>query len=121
MRCYWIHVSVASCTHWWHFEQCTLHFWCVTTHNSTIYSSPVPACCRYCTDLPRYGKFRLLPYPARSQDLSPIENVWSMAAEQLAHHHTPVTTAYELWHHVEAAWASVPVHTIQSLTQCIGG
>ncbi|GFX15272.1 hypothetical protein TNCV_3302032 [Trichonephila clavipes] len=42
-------------------------------------------------------------------------NVWSMVAEQLSHHHTPVTMVDELGHHVEAAWASVPVHAIQSL------
>ncbi|GFW40360.1 hypothetical protein TNCV_1019181 [Trichonephila clavipes] len=30
-------------------------------------------------------------------------------------HHTPVTTVEELWHCVEAAWTSVPVHVIQSL------
>ncbi|GFV34841.1 transposable element Tc1 transposase [Trichonephila clavipes] len=58
---------------------------------------------------------RLLPWPARSPDLSPIEKVWSMVAERLARHHTPVTTVDELWNRAETAWASVPVHTIQSL------
>ncbi|GFT53056.1 hypothetical protein TNCV_4232031 [Trichonephila clavipes] len=38
-----------------------------------------------------------------------------MVAEQLAHHHTPVTSVDELWHPVEAAWASVPIHATQSL------
>ncbi|GFT77044.1 hypothetical protein TNCV_1099271 [Trichonephila clavipes] len=57
----------------------------------------------------------MLPWPARSPDFSPIENVWSMVAERLTRHHTPVTTDDAVWHHVEAAWASVPVHTIQSL------
>ncbi|GFV21001.1 hypothetical protein TNCV_2280451 [Trichonephila clavipes] len=36
-----------------------------------------------------------------------------MVAEQLARHHTPVTTVDELWHRVEAAWASE--HVIQSV------
>ncbi|GFX73054.1 transposable element Tcb1 transposase [Trichonephila clavipes] len=57
----------------------------------------------------------LLPWTARSSDLSPIENVWSMVAEQLACHYTPITTVDEMWHRVEAAWASVPVHAIHSL------
>ncbi|GFV31671.1 hypothetical protein TNCV_2189841 [Trichonephila clavipes] len=48
-------------------------------------------------------------------NLSPIENVWSMTAERLSRHHTSVTTVNELWHRVEAAWAFVPVHAIQSL------
>lgn len=38
-----------------------------------------------------------------------------MVAEQLARHPTPVTTVDELWLRAEAAWASVPVHAIQSL------
>ncbi|GFY15146.1 uncharacterized protein TNCV_1569611 [Trichonephila clavipes] len=63
---------------------------------------------------------RLFPLPTRSPDLSPIENVWSMVAEWLARHHTPVTTVHERWHCVETAWASVPVHAIQSLIQCPG-
>ncbi|GFV10898.1 hypothetical protein TNCV_4706631 [Trichonephila clavipes] len=35
---------------------------------------------------------RLFPWPARSPDFSPIENVWTMVAERLAHHHTLITT-----------------------------
>ncbi|GFT02189.1 hypothetical protein TNCV_84521 [Trichonephila clavipes] len=56
---------------------------------------------------------RLLLWPARSPDLSPIENVWSRVAKRLARHPTPVTT-------VDAVWSSVPIHAIQSLTQCPG-
>ncbi|GFT17552.1 hypothetical protein TNCV_4807891 [Trichonephila clavipes] len=41
---------------------------------------------------------RLLPWLARSPDLSPIENVWSMVVERLVRHHTPVTTIDDLWH-----------------------
>lgn len=46
---------------------------------------------------------RILPWPARSPDLSPIENVWSMVAERLARHHSQVSTVDELWQRVEAA------------------
>ncbi|GFX61522.1 odorant receptor [Trichonephila clavipes] len=48
-------------------------------------------------------------------DLSPIENIWSMITQRLTRHQTPVTTIDELWPRVEAAWASVPIHAIQSL------
>ncbi|GFU38571.1 uncharacterized protein TNCV_4391181 [Trichonephila clavipes] len=67
------------------------------------------------------GNVRLLPWPASSPDLSPIENVWSTVAERLARHHMPVTTVDELWYRVEAAWSSVPVHAFNlCLTQCPG-
>ncbi|GFU44643.1 uncharacterized protein TNCV_1507321 [Trichonephila clavipes] len=46
---------------------------------------------------------RQLPWPARSPDLSPIENVWSMVAQRLARYHTPVTTVDEMGYGVEAA------------------
>ncbi|GFT60300.1 transposable element Tcb1 transposase [Trichonephila clavipes] len=59
--------------------------------------------------------YRLLPWTLRSQNLSPIENVWSMVVERLARHHTPVATADELWYPVEAAWLSVPVWALQSM------
>ncbi|GFV72197.1 hypothetical protein TNCV_995691 [Trichonephila clavipes] len=36
-----------------------------------------------------------------------------------AHHQMSVTTVDELWHHVEAAWTSVPMHAIQSLLDSI--
>ncbi|GFT45504.1 uncharacterized protein TNCV_3781401 [Trichonephila clavipes] len=62
---------------------------------------------------------RLLPWPARSQDLSPIEKVWSTVAERLARHHTPFTTVDELGYRVEAAWPSVLVHAIQFLFDSI--
>ncbi|GFX23577.1 adhesion G protein-coupled receptor B2 [Trichonephila clavipes] len=38
-----------------------------------------------------------------------------MVAERLARHHTPVTMVDELWHRVEAIWASKPVRAIRSL------
>ncbi|GFW05823.1 transposable element Tcb1 transposase [Trichonephila clavipes] len=55
---------------------------------------------------------RLLTWPSRSPDLSPIENVWFMTVKRLARHHTPFPTVDELWHRVEAAWTSVPVPAI---------
>ncbi|GFX80945.1 hypothetical protein TNCV_1909381 [Trichonephila clavipes] len=38
-----------------------------------------------------------------------------MVADRLTCHHMPVTTVEKLWHRIEAAWSSVPVHTIQCL------
>ena len=57
---------------------------------------------------------RLLPRPARSPDLSPIENIWSWVVERLSRHHLPATTIDELWHRVEAEWNDEPVSVIQA-------
>ncbi|GFX59960.1 transposable element Tcb1 transposase [Trichonephila clavipes] len=58
---------------------------------------------------------RLLPWLARSPDLSPTENVCSMVAKRLGRHHMPVTKVDELCYRVKHVWAPVPVHAIQSL------
>ncbi|GFU33332.1 transposable element Tcb1 transposase [Trichonephila clavipes] len=57
----------------------------------------------------------LLPWPARSSDLSPIESMWSMVAQRLTQIIPPAATPDQLWQCVEAAWSSVPQEHIQSL------
>ncbi|GFT25928.1 transposable element Tcb1 transposase [Trichonephila clavipes] len=60
-------------------------------------------------------EIELLPWPARSPDLSPIEYIWSMVAQRLTHITPPVATPDQLWQRVEAAWSAVPKEHIQSL------
>ncbi|GFW40633.1 transposable element Tcb1 transposase [Trichonephila clavipes] len=57
----------------------------------------------------------LLPWPARSLDLSPIENMWSMVAQRLTQITSPAATLDQLWQCVKAAWSAVPQEHIQSL------
>ncbi|GFW64080.1 transposable element Tcb1 transposase [Trichonephila clavipes] len=57
----------------------------------------------------------LLSWPARSLDLSPIENMWSMASERLTQITTPAATPDQLWQREEAAWSAVPQEHIQSI------
>ncbi|GFY24332.1 transposable element Tcb1 transposase [Trichonephila clavipes] len=61
----------------------------------------------------------LLPWPARSPDLSPIENMGSMVAQQLTQITPPAATPDQLWQRVEAAWSAVPQEHIQSLFESI--
>ncbi|GFU57716.1 transposable element Tcb1 transposase [Trichonephila clavipes] len=107
-----------------------LHFWCVTIHGFTLIRALQNPTFQQNNAQPHVAGFvwtfldtenvQLFPWPARSPDLSPIENAWSIVAERLAHHHTAATIGDDLQHRVEAAWASVSVHAIQSLTQCPG-
>ncbi|GFW24103.1 transposable element Tcb1 transposase [Trichonephila clavipes] len=60
-------------------------------------------------------QIELLPWPARSPYLSPIENVWSRVAQRLTQTIPPAATPDQLWQRVEAAWSDVPQEHIQSI------
>ncbi|GFV22939.1 transposable element Tcb1 transposase [Trichonephila clavipes] len=60
-------------------------------------------------------QIELLPWPARSPDLSLIESMWSMVAQRLTQITPPVATPDQLWQRVGAAWSAVPHEHIQSL------
>ncbi|GFT28505.1 transposable element Tcb1 transposase [Trichonephila clavipes] len=60
-------------------------------------------------------QIELLPWPARSPDLSSIENMWTMVAQRLTQIKPPDTTPDKLWQLVEAAWSAVSQEHIQSL------
>ncbi|GFV39248.1 transposable element Tcb1 transposase [Trichonephila clavipes] len=62
----------------------------------------------------------LLPWPARSPDISPIEHMWSIVAQRLTQITPPVATSDQLWQRVEAAWSAVSQEHIQRLNQCRG-
>ncbi|GFV53446.1 transposable element Tcb1 transposase [Trichonephila clavipes] len=57
----------------------------------------------------------LLSWPARSPDLSPIENMRSMVAQRLTQITPPAATRDKLWQRVEATWSDVPQEHFQSL------
>ncbi|GFV62251.1 transposable element Tcb1 transposase [Trichonephila clavipes] len=60
-------------------------------------------------------QIELLSWPARSSDLSPIENMWSLVAQRLTQITSPAATPDQYWQRVEASWSAVPQEHIQSL------
>ncbi|GFV43023.1 transposable element Tcb1 transposase [Trichonephila clavipes] len=60
-------------------------------------------------------QIELLPCPARSPDLLPIENMRSMVSQRLTHITPLAATPDQLWQRVEAAWSAVAQEHIQSL------
>ncbi|GFY16439.1 transposable element Tcb1 transposase [Trichonephila clavipes] len=61
------------------------------------------------------SEIELLPWPARSLDLSPIENMQSIVAQRLTKITPPAATPDQLWQRLEAAWSAVPQEHILSL------
>ncbi|GFV45896.1 transposable element Tcb1 transposase [Trichonephila clavipes] len=57
----------------------------------------------------------LLPWPAHSPDLSPIENMWSMVVQRLTQITPAPATPDQHRQRVEVAWSAVPQEHIQSL------
>ncbi|GFY24272.1 transposable element Tcb1 transposase [Trichonephila clavipes] len=60
-------------------------------------------------------QIELLPWPARSPDLSPIENMWFIVAQRMTQIISAAATPDQLWQRVEATWSAVPQEYIQSL------
>ncbi|GFX75828.1 transposable element Tcb2 transposase [Trichonephila clavipes] len=58
---------------------------------------------------------QLLPWPAYSPDMSPIEHVWDIVGRRLARDLRPVTSTDELWLRIQTIWNTLPQADIQSL------
>ena len=52
-------------------------------------------------------KYSVLPWPAHSPDLSPIENLWASVKKKLEEKHQVIPKA-QLWRVVEDEWESTP-------------
>ncbi|GBN42264.1 Transposable element Tc1 transposase, partial [Araneus ventricosus] len=57
----------------------------------------------------------MLPWPARSPNLSPIEHVWNIIGRQLQRHPQPALTVPVLTDKVQQAWNSIPQTDIRHL------
>ncbi|GFV44229.1 transposable element Tcb1 transposase [Trichonephila clavipes] len=64
-------------------------------------------------------QIELLPWPALSSDLSPIENMCPMVAQRLTQITPPAAPPDQIWQRVETAWSAVPQEYIQSLFESI--
>ena len=57
----------------------------------------------------------LLPWPARSPDMSPIEHVWDMVGRRLIRQGPPAPTLDALFTCIQTAWRDIPQENIQDL------
>ncbi|GFU64396.1 transposable element Tcb1 transposase [Trichonephila clavipes] len=58
---------------------------------------------------------QLLPWPAYSPDMSPIEHVWDIVGRRLARDLRPVASTDKLWLRIQTIWNTLPEADIQSL------
>ncbi|GFU01082.1 transposable element Tcb1 transposase [Trichonephila clavipes] len=58
---------------------------------------------------------QLLPWPAYSPDMSPIDHVWDIVGWRLARDLRPVASTDELWLSIQTIWNTVPQADIQNL------
>ncbi|GFU92112.1 transposable element Tcb1 transposase [Trichonephila clavipes] len=61
------------------------------------------------------SEIELLPWPVRSPDFSPIENMGPIFVQRLTQITPPAATPDQLWQRVKTAWSAVPQEHIESL------
>lgn len=60
---------------------------------------------------------KLLPWPAQSADLAPIEHLWSHLKNRLKKYDHPPSGILELWERVEKEWNEIESEMIQKLIE----
>lgn len=61
------------------------------------------------------NNINLLPWPAMSSDLNPIENLWGLMTKRLERNNFRPQNAEELWNGIQVCWESIPADYIQNL------
>ena len=60
-------------------------------------------------------EYIVLPWPAQSADLNPIENVWDKLKTQIGQRERRPTSIHELWNMVLEEWELIPQSMIDNL------
>lgn len=59
----------------------------------------------------------VMPWPAQSPDINPIEHLWEHLKRQLAAYEEPPKGITELWERVEKEWNAIPKEVCQKLIE----
>ena len=68
---------------------------------------------RVCQDFLKQNHIRVLPWPALSPDLSPIEHLWDELGRRVRHHQNPPETLQDLRDALVHEWNNIPQPFIQ--------
>ena len=70
---------------------------------------------RVCQDFLNQNHTRVLPWPALSPDLSPIEHLWDELGKRVRHRQNPPETLHKLHEALVHEWNNIPQPFIQWL------
>ena len=59
----------------------------------------------------------LLPWPAQSADIAPIEHLWGHLKNRLREYDHPPSGILELWERVEKEWNKIQPEVVQNLIE----
>jgi hypothetical protein len=62
-------------------------------------------------------KLTVLPWPARSPDLNPIEHLWRELKQRLADYETHATSPHVLWERIQLEWEKITEHDCLKLVE----
>ena len=65
--------------------------------------------------------FKVLPWPAQSPDLNPIEHLWNHLKRKLGEYERPPNGMIELWERVEEEWGKIDAEVCQNLIESMPG
>ena len=74
-----------------------------------------PHTARICTEFLRQNNVQVMEWPAKSADLSPIENVWGLLKDKVDKMDNPPTTIPELARVLQREWQSIPQAQLRNL------
>lgn len=74
-----------------------------------------PHVARVCREFIRQNNIEVLPWPARSPDLSPIEHLWDVLDRRVRERRPPPQNLRELGVALQEEWQNIPQHQIQNL------
>ena len=80
-----------------------------TKDNASVHTS------RVTTAWLKRKKIKVLPWPANSPDINPIENVWSLLVRKVYEGQTQHHNVHDLIRAIKKAWYEIPQEVIQTL------
>ena len=63
------------------------------------------------------SNLKVMEWPAQSQDLNPMEHLWSHLKTKLGEYETPPAGITGLWERVAKEWTNIPASVCQNLIE----